>query len=477
MKFYNYALIFTFMVICGSCGTYFNQPVNFQDARIGESSDVTKVLIEMPPPEEKIVVGVYNFRDLTGQYKQASVGSTFSTAVTQGATSILIKALDDSDWFIPIERTNIGNLLNERNIIRSTRQQYQENADPNAPNVPPLLYAGIILEGGIVSYDSNILTGGFGARYFGVGGSTQYRQDRITIYLRAVSTSSGKILENIYVSKTILSQAVDASLFRYVNFKRLLEVETGFTRNEPVQLAVTEAIEKAVQGLIIEGIKDSLWTPKGGSAIAENLISDYEKEKDEARLTKLYDREFFASERKNSFGLNVGTALLTGDYAGHDFGAFLQLDYTRNFTPHLSLNLAASGFELRNKVGYEQLFVAGDLNARIKILPYDKLSPFIYAGGGVMMPVEEDSLTSYSEDYFFKLQYGVGLEYMLSDKWGLVGRVQHNFIFSDEIDHEVQGKRDDYYFDFSIGLNFYFGNTSAKKQVEETTNEGKELKK
>src|SRR5699024_10873631 len=114
-----------------------------------------------------------------------------------------------------------------------------------------------------------------------------------------------KILENIYVSKTILSQAVDASLFRYVNFKRLLEVETGFTRNEPVQLAVTEAIEKAVQGLIIEGIKDSLWTPKGGSAIAENLISDYEKEKDEARLTKLYDREFFASERKNSFGLNV----------------------------------------------------------------------------------------------------------------------------------------------------------------------------
>ena len=95
-----------------------------------------------------------------------------------------------------------------------------------------------------------------GARYFGVGGSTQYRQDRITIYLRAISTSNGKILKNIYVSKTILSQAVDVSLYKYVSFQRLLEVETGFTRNEPVQLAVQEAIEKAVKGLIVEGIED-----------------------------------------------------------------------------------------------------------------------------------------------------------------------------------------------------------------------------
>ena len=123
----------------------------------------------------------------------------------------------------------------------------------------PLLFAGVLLEGGIISYDSNIITGGFGARYFGTGASTRYRQDRISIYLRLVSTSNGKILNTVYVSKTILSQSVDANLFKYVNIKRLLEVETGFTRNEPIQLAVTEAIEKAVEGLIVDGIKDNLW--------------------------------------------------------------------------------------------------------------------------------------------------------------------------------------------------------------------------
>ncbi len=105
-----------------------------------------------------------------------------------------------------------------------------------------------------------------GARYFGIGASTQYRQDRITVYLRAVSTSSGKILKTVYVSKTILSQAVDASLFKYVKFKRLLEVETGFTKNEPLQLAVAEAIEKSVESLIIEGIGDKLWSPQASEA-------------------------------------------------------------------------------------------------------------------------------------------------------------------------------------------------------------------
>jgi curli production assembly/transport component CsgG len=80
---------------------------------------------------------------------------------------------------------------------------------------------------------------------FWAGGSVKYRQDRVTVYLRMVSTSNGKILNSVYVSKTILSQAIDQSL-RYVNFKRLLEVETGYTTNEPIQMAVTEAIEKAV---------------------------------------------------------------------------------------------------------------------------------------------------------------------------------------------------------------------------------------
>src|SRR5699024_8773295 len=121
--------------------------------------------------------------------------------------------------------------------------------------LPPLLFAGTLFEGGVVSYDTNILTGGAGARYFGVGGSTKYRQDRITVYLRAVSTSSGKVLKTVYTSKTILSQSLNASMFRYVDPDRLMEAELGITNNEPVHMAVTEAINKAVYLMVLEGIQ------------------------------------------------------------------------------------------------------------------------------------------------------------------------------------------------------------------------------
>ena len=207
--FIKYLLFLGLLSLTG-CGSFFNQPYEAQNARLGETTDVTERLKEFPLPKEPVVVGVYKFRDQTGQYKASeNVGSSFSTAVTQGATTILIKALEDSKWFVPIERENLANLMNERAIIKNTRQEFRRTSNPNEPQLPALLYAGVLLEGAIVSYDTNIITGGLGARYFGVGGSTQYRQDRITVYLRAVSTQNGKILKTVYVSKTILSQAID----------------------------------------------------------------------------------------------------------------------------------------------------------------------------------------------------------------------------------------------------------------------------
>lgn len=178
---------------------------------------------------------------------------------------------------MPIERENVSNPLNERKIIRSSLSQYKTEAE----NLPPLLFAGIVPEGGIVSYDANTITGGAGVRFFGTGGSSQYRQDRVTVYLRAVATKSGKILKTVYTSKTLLSQAVDAGMFRYVRFKRLLEVETGYATNEPAQMAVTEAIEKAVQSLIVEGIQDSLWTVNEKAAgQTRTMLADYAREKE-----------------------------------------------------------------------------------------------------------------------------------------------------------------------------------------------------
>jgi curli production assembly/transport component CsgG len=120
----------------------------------------------------------------------------FSTAANTGATSILIKALEDSKWFVPIERENIGNLLQEKSYsFHKTKY-----ADPSVPQITPIIY-GILLEGGIVSYDSNIM-GGFGGLGI-LGRELSSRQGQVTIYQYGIFMQNGKTSN---ISKTILSQ-------------------------------------------------------------------------------------------------------------------------------------------------------------------------------------------------------------------------------------------------------------------------------
>jgi len=452
-----YKLSFMAVLVClsTSCGSYLSQPVDFEAPRAGEISETTKRLRKLPAPEEKVVVGVYNFRDLTGQYKPSDVGSTFSTAVTQGATSILVKALEDSGWFTAIERENIGNLLNERNIIRSTRQEYQ-GGNSNEPQLPPLLYAGILLEGGIVSYDTNIMTGGLGARYLGVGASTQYRQDRVTIYLRAISTSSGKILKNVYISKTILSQALDASLFKYVSFQRLLEAETGFTRNEPVQIAVKEAIEKAVEGLIVEGIEDKIWLPKEGETASQKLIAEYRSDKDEEELTGLYNRKYFERKYSSAIGISLGGSLLSADFSDNNLAPQLTIDYKNDIYRSLALQLSGSVFELNSGEAFTETFAGLDAGLNYTLLPNDRLTPYAQAGAGFLTRLSETDVPD-AKNNFFKFQYGLGMEYLIKDNLGLKAFGTHNITLSDELDYTINGTRDDHYFNFGIGVNFYLG--------------------
>lgn len=471
-NFYQVILVIACTLLLFGCGTYFNQPIAIEQARIGEDTQFTKKLRDFPEPTEPVVVGVYKFRDQTGQYKPTEAGSTFSTAVTQGATTILIKALEDSKWFVPIERENLSNLLNERNIIRSTRKEYRKNKNPKEPQLPPLLYAGIILEGGIVSYDSNIITGGLGARYFGIGGSTQYRQDRITVYLRAVSTSSGKILKTVYVSKTILSQALDASFFRYVKFRRLLEAETGFTKNEPGQIAVSEAIEKAVESLIVEGIEDKLWSSKAAPEKVNEFVATYNAEKNEAQNTGLYERYFKERRGEKALFANGGMALISGDYNNAEMSYSVRIGGKWYFNPYLNANASLNKFQLRNETAFSDGFHGIDINAELTLLPFEKLSPFFFGGMGT---VNNDDFKS----TFFKFQYGGGLEYLVSNHIGVSVNATHNLVLGDKLDNVTQGKRDDQYFNFSFGLNWYIKSPLKmdKELRKQKRKEQKELNK
>lgn len=231
-------------------------------AVIPARTQTQEMLASIPAPQRPIAVAVYGFTDQTGQFKPNDAGQTLSRAVTQGGGSILAKALQDAgnrQWFTIVERESLRNLLNERQIIREMRERYLGEANINAQALPAMLFAGVLLEGGIVGFDTNTVTGGAGAAFLGIGGRTEYRQDTVTVYLRAVSVRTGEVLTTVTASKTIASKAIGASAFKFVAFKELLEAEAGITTNEPDHLALQQAIEKAVYGLVMEGVELKLW--------------------------------------------------------------------------------------------------------------------------------------------------------------------------------------------------------------------------
>lgn len=280
------------MVLIVCCGCASNLSLVTVPATLGYVSSVHDDLRSLPPPARKIVVAVYKFRDQTGQYKYHPTATTFSTAVTQGATTMLIKALEDSGWFIPVEREGLANLLTERKIINATWENNREQNGENGKReeLPPLMYANIAIEGGIISYNTNIVTGGIGAKYHGVGGSVGMRRDQVSIYLRSIAVKNGAVLKSVATTKTILSREVDFGIYRFIRYKRLLEAETGLSTNEPPDMCVLEAIEKAVLGLIVEGIRDNLWLLKNPEDINAPVIQQYLSEAEAVERAAVFDK-------------------------------------------------------------------------------------------------------------------------------------------------------------------------------------------
>jgi curli production assembly/transport component CsgG len=208
-----------------------------------------------------IAIAVYGFQDKTGQMKPNDRLAVFSKAVTQGAEVFLIKSLQDSkNWFKVVERVGLDNLIKERQLIRNQREVYEGK---DAKPLKPMTVAGVMIEGGIIGYDSNIRSGGNGARFLGIGGSQQYRVDEIVISLRLISVNSGEVLLTNAVSKTIYSTQHNVGVLRFVDAgTKALELENGQALNEPTTYAVRVAIEQAVYDMIVEGEKKGLWRYK-----------------------------------------------------------------------------------------------------------------------------------------------------------------------------------------------------------------------
>jgi curli production assembly/transport component CsgG len=217
----------------------------------------------LPPSGGPIPIAVYSFQDKTGQRKNIPNVASFSTAVTQGAEAYLIGALQDvgdQRWFTVLERVGLDNLIKERQMIRQMREQYQGR---DAKALPPMMFAGVIVEGSVTGYDSNLLTGGSGMRILGIGAQTQYQSDTVTITLRTVSVNTGEVLTTVTVTKTVLSYMDKLGILKFVEEgTKAVEAETGMSINESVNKATNLAVKAAVIATIREGVRKGHWAFK-----------------------------------------------------------------------------------------------------------------------------------------------------------------------------------------------------------------------
>ena len=262
-------LQFLLVASLSSC-SIFDQYADTYEQRF-TAHDVVKIenlysqyLIDVEPPLVSPIVAVYpsSFTDQTGQRKSNSEFALFSTAVTQAPSTLLIRALKhagDGKFFRVVERVGLDNLTKERQLIRSAREQFASEEEKEK-KLSPLLFAGVLLEGAVISYESNLETGGIGARYLGIGTSIQYREDNITVSLRMVSVATGEILIEVLSQKTIFSYGKSEDVFRFIEMgTELVEIELGNSRNESGTIALMKAIEGAVLELIEVGYDKKYW--------------------------------------------------------------------------------------------------------------------------------------------------------------------------------------------------------------------------
>ena len=257
------------VLLLSSC-SIFNQFEDTYEQRF-KSKDVVQIselqsieLANVLKPVIKPVVAVYPtaFTDQTGQRKSNSEFALFSTAITQQPNALLIRALKhagNGDFFTVVERVGLDNLTKERQLIRSAREQSSSEEDKKKV-LRPLLFAGVLIEGAVISYESNLATGGIGARYLGIGSSIQYREDSVAVTLRMVSVATGEILIEVMTEKTIFSYGKSEDVFRFIEMgTELVEIELGNSRNESTTLALMKAIESAVLEIINVGYDRSFW--------------------------------------------------------------------------------------------------------------------------------------------------------------------------------------------------------------------------
>lgn len=215
-----------------------NKILNNADEIKSSEKNVTKatqLLAALPEPENKPAIAVYNIADKTGQRKQ-----TGSAVVTQGATDMLITALVRSRQFKVLDRSNLGNFINELQLQNEDRLAYGEG-----PKIGEMTGADYVIKGAITEYQVDKNTGGLGLSIASMGGSVEKATASTAIDIRVVDTTTGEVVWARSLKDEIEGEKVGLQAFSFMG-NNIVEFETGKGKQEVINLVIRSLLEEAV---------------------------------------------------------------------------------------------------------------------------------------------------------------------------------------------------------------------------------------
>lgn len=185
------------------------------------------------------------------------------------------------------------------------------------------------------------------------------------------------------------------------------------------------------------------------------------KENIDTKIKDTFRTEFYDLRGTNTFDVAIGTSVINGDFVDPMFEIYSHFGYKRHITPHFGIDIGYHKFNLAYIDIYNEGFMSFDMNLELTVLPHSKFSPFIFAGAGL-------NASNHFKETANKFQGGGGVEYIISNQFGVKLYTDYNYVLSDTLDGLEAGDSDDAYFRLALGVNFYFGGSKMKSKKVKT---------
>ncbi len=252
-KYFYFFLIITILI----CSSFVVQAADKEkqkkvDIPIYNVTDMSSYLKNLPKPINKIAVAVYGINDRTGQYLQKDNGTSNSTAISQGATDMLIGSLVKSGQFVVADRSILNPFMTEQDLKRKKYQSFNSN-EPF--KLDKLIESRYIITGSITEYGI-IDTGGTRVKINGKGLNGENAIAYAALDLRVVDSETNEVVYTVSLKDGITGEKKGLDILSFFGGDILVDLESGVGYQEPINLVVRRLIDAAVYDMSVNFFAD-----------------------------------------------------------------------------------------------------------------------------------------------------------------------------------------------------------------------------